>query len=308
MILSASRRTDIPAFYSDWFFNRIHAGYVDVRNPMNIHQVSRIDIGPENIDCIVFWTKDPMPIIDRINELNEYNYYFQFTLNPYNIQIEKNVPSKRNIIDTFAKLSEKIGSDRLIWRYDPILLNKDINIDYHIRYFAELAKRLCNYTNKCVISFIDLYKKTVTNTKDLLIHELDEQEMTSIAKSFSEIAASYDIELQSCSEKIVLSKYRIKHGSCIDKEIIERICGYSIDAKKDKNQRKECGCIESIDIGSYNTCMHHCAYCYANYSKQRVETQHKLHNPNSSMIVGEVTNSDIVTKRNVHSLKTNILF
>lgn len=159
MILSVSRRTDIPAFYSDWFFNRLQAGFVDVRNPMNIHQISRIKISPDVVDCIVFWTKNPKKMLDRLDELSGYNYYFQFTINPYDKQIEHYVPQKSEVIATFQALSMKIGPEKVIWRYDPILLTNKIDVNYHIKYFNELAKRLNGYTNRCVISFVDLYKK-----------------------------------------------------------------------------------------------------------------------------------------------------
>ncbi len=308
MILSASRRTDIPAFYSEWFFNRLQAGFVDVRNPMNIHHVSRIEISPDVLDCIVFWTKNPSPMLERINELSRFNFYFQFSVNPYSVEIEKNVPIKKEIINTFIRLSDIIGAGKVVWRYDPILLSPHINIEYHIKYFEKLARRLSGYTNRCVISFIDLYKKTISNTKDLCIQELKEDEMRLVARRIEEIAFSYGIKVQSCSESIELSDLGIDHGCCIDKELIEEICGYKIDAKKDKNQRKECGCIESVDVGAYNTCLHKCAYCYANYSSEKVAQQSRLHNPKSSMIIGELNQKDVIKIKDVRLLKTKTLF
>ena len=160
MILSVSRRTDIPAFYADWFFNRIKEGFIYVRNPMNIHQVSRISLSPSIIDCIVFWSKNPKPMLDRLDELKNYMYYFQFTINPYDIKLEEYVPTKSGIIDTFKELSNKIGPERVIWRYDPIILTDTLTMEYHVKYFEELAKRLNGFTQTCVISFVDLYKKT----------------------------------------------------------------------------------------------------------------------------------------------------
>ena len=182
MILSVSRRTDIPAFYWEWFLNRVQAGFVDVRNPMNVHQVSRINIRPEVVDCIVFWTKNAGNVIQHLDQLKEYNYYFQYTINPYNKLIEENVPTKKNIIENFRALSDKISSKRVIWRYDPILLTDNINIEYHLRYFEELAKRLQGYTQRCVISFVDLYKKTVSNTRDLMMREPTDNEMHVLAQ------------------------------------------------------------------------------------------------------------------------------
>ena len=162
MIISASRRTDIPNYYSEWFFNRIKEGYVLVRNPMNISQVSKISLSPDVVDGIVFWTKNPLPILDRLEELREYTYYFQFTLTPYGKDVEPNVPSKNDlIIPSFRKLSERIGKERVVWRYDPILFNDKYTMDYHVKYFKTLAAKLHAYTEKCIVSILDFYQKTI---------------------------------------------------------------------------------------------------------------------------------------------------
>lgn len=308
MILSVSRRTDIPAFYSEWFFNRLRDGFIDVRNPMNIHQVSRVKITPDVIDCIVFWTKNPIAMLARLDELNGYNYYFQLTLNPYDRSIESSVHKKNEIITAFKELSSKIGNNRVIWRYDPILITDVIDVNYHIQYFEELAKRLTGFTKRCVISFVDLYKKTSTNTKYLHLREPNEEEMFAIAEAFSKIASNYGLEIVTCAENIDLQEYGIEHGHCIDPVLIEEICGYNIDTRKDKNQRKECGCIESIDIGAYNTCCHGCAYCYANFNNDKVRLQSGRHIKTSSLLTGELQNDDMVKERNVCSLKSDGLF
>lgn len=308
MILSVSRRTDIPAFYSEWFFNRLREGFIDVRNPMNIHQVSRVKITPDVIDCIVFWTKNPKAMLARLDELKEYNFYFQLTLNPYDKRIESSVPIKAEIITAFKELSSIIGNNRVIWRYDPILITNDIDVAYHIKYFEELAKRLAGFTKRCVISFVDLYKKTSTNTKHINLRELNGDEVSCIAQAFSSIAKRYKLELVTCAENVDLSDYGIDHGHCIDPDLIEQICGYNLDVKKDKNQRKECGCVESIDIGAYNTCCHGCAYCYANFNNEKVRQQSSLHIKTSSLLSGELHDDDIVKEREVASLKSKGLF
>lgn len=308
MILSVSRRTDIPAFYWEWFLNRVKAGFVDVRNPMNIHQVSRIDIRPNVVDCIVFWTKNAGNIIPHLDQLKDYKYYFQYTINPYNKLIEENVPLKKDIIENFKSLSEIIGPNRVIWRYDPILLTGNINIEYHLRYFEELAKRLQRYTQRCVISFVDLYKKTVSNTRDLMMREPTDNEMHILAQKLSIIAKNYKMEVLSCSENIDLDAEGVKHGCCIDRNLIEKIVGYKIDVKKDKNQRKECGCVESVDLGAYNTCLHACKYCYANFNNAKVHTLSQMHNPLSTLLVGELDETDVVKERKVKLLKSNTFF
>lgn len=308
MILSVSRRTDIPAFYSEWFFNRIKDGYVDVRNPMNIHQVSRIKITPDVVDCIVFWTKNPKMMLSRLEELKKYKYYFQFTINPYDKQIESRVPVKTEIIETFKELSTKIGAEKVIWRYDPILITDKIDVTYHIKYFEELAKRLEGYTTRCVISFVDLYKKTVRNTEPLCMREPSESEMRILAEKLIEIAKKHKMQVLSCAENINLEAQGIENGCCIDPHLIEEICGYNIEVKKDKNQRKECGCVESIDIGAYNTCCHACAYCYANFNSEKVQEQSSRHIKTSSMLTGKLAKDDVIKERKVFLLKAHTLF
>ena len=309
MILSVSRRTDIPAFYSDWFFNRIKDGFVYVRNPMNIHQVSKIKITPDVVDCIVFWTKNPKKMLSRLDELKDYKYYFQFTINPYNRQLELGVPKKEIIIDTFKELSNKIGRDKVIWRYDPILLTNEIDLNYHIKYFEELSKRLSGYTDKCVISFIDNYKKTERNLEGTFSRELSDSEVLQLTKELVKIANTYNIEINSCAEKYDLDYLGVKHGKCIDNETIENIVGYQLKTKKDKYQRDECGCIESIDIGEYNTCLHNCLYCYANFNKSEVLKKAGKHNPLSPLLTGEIDpEKDVVKDRKIQLLKQASLF
>lgn len=309
MILSVSRRTDIPAFYSEWFYNRVKEGYVYVRNPMNIHSISKVQINPQVIDCIVFWTKNPKSMLSRLDEIKDFNYYFQYTINPYNRELEVHVPKKDNVIETFIELSQKIGSNRMIWRYDPILLTDDIDIQYHIKYFEKIAKRLSSYTKRCTVSFIDNYQKTERNLKNTTARELTDFEIILIVKEIVPIAKHYGMEIQTCSEKIDLESHGIGHGRCIDNVIVEELLGFKIETSKDKNQRKECGCVQSIDIGEYNTCGHNCLYCYANFNNEVVLKKLAQHNPHSPLLTGKVGKEDKITEREVCPLKRgNLLF
>lgn len=301
MILSVSRRTDIPAFYSEWFFNRLKEGFVYVRNPMNIHQVSRIALSPDVIDCIAFWSKNPKPMLNRLEELKDYMYYFQFTINPYDKGLELGVPRKEGIINTFKELSEKLGPKRVIWRYDPILLTDNMDIDYHLRYFEEIAKRLKDYTNTCVISFVDLYKKTQRNLQDTTVREPSMKDMMKIAAQLFLIANKYGITVQACAEEIALETVGVKHGKCIDNALIEDLLGVKLVVSKDPNQRKECGCVQSIDIGEYNTCAHGCKYCYANFKDSVVAKNRMAYDPNSSLLVGNLGPDDKVTDKKLFS-------
>lgn len=247
-------------------------------------------------------------MLERLHEINRYNYYFQFTLNPYNKELEVDVPRKNSIIDTFRQLSDKIGSERVVWRYDPILIANGINTDYHIRYFEAIARKLSTFTEKCMISFIDHYDKTNRNLKDTGSRSLSETEIFTIAKQFGEIGKSCNINIQTCVENVDLSKFGISQGSCIDKTLIESITGYPIKSKKDKNQRQGCNCIESIDIGEYNTCLHNCLYCYATTSSAKAHSKQMQHNPNSPLLIGDLTETDIIRDRTVSSFKQNTLF
>jgi len=304
MIISASRRTDIPSYYSDWFFNRIADGFVTTRNPMNYNQVKRIELTPEAVDCIVFWTKNPKPMIESLDKLGDYNYYFQFTLNSYGKDIEENIPSKNDeIIQTFQKLADKIGKEKVIWRYDPILLNEKYNIDYHVNYFGKIAEKLKNYTEKCTISFIDFYKNITTNIKPLYLAELNNETKTFLAKELSKIAFGVGLKMDTCAEDLNLDEINIGHARCIDDLLIQRIIGYTINAEKDKNQRLECGCVKSIDIGTYNTCNNRCKYCYANHSQNILKKNNELYDPNSPLLCCELNPEDKVNERVVKSIK-----
>ena len=303
MILSVSRRTDIPNYYSEWFYNRIKEGFLYVRNPMNAHQISEIKITPDVVDCIVFWTKNPLPMMKRLNEIKDYNYYFQFTLTGYGNDVEVNLPNKKTeMIPVFQELSEKIGKQKVIWRYDPIILSEKYTVQYHIKYFEKLSQILNGSFNKCVISFVDFYKKNARTLNESKINEPVKEEINLIAKAFSEISKKYDFEINTCAESIDLSSYGINHGKCIDDKLIEQLCGCRISANKDKNQRDICGCIESIDIGLYNTCMHKCKYCYANYSLKTVDDNYAKYNPNSPLLCSELLIEDKIIERKVKSL------
>ena len=265
MIISASRRTDIPSCYSEWFFDKIKEKVVHVKNPMNHSQIRTVSLTPEDVDCIVFWTKNPSPMINNLDKLNAYKYYFQFTLNPYDQDIETNLPSKKEIIDTFKLLSDKIGKEKVIWRYDPVLLTDKYNIQYHIDNFGKLAHSLKDHTEKVTFSFIDFYKKIMKNIKLNNIRELTLEEKYIIAENFSLIAKANNLIIDTCAEAIDLSNFGIQHARCIDDGLISKITGKNFPAKKDASQRLECGCVKSVDIGEYYTCFNGCVYCYAGF-------------------------------------------
>jgi len=305
MIISVSRRTDIPAFYSDWFFTRLQEGFVLVRNPMNMHQVSKIKLTSDVVDCFVFWTKNPAAMIERhSNNLQKMQipFYFQFTVNPYNKIIEQFVPEKKMVFDTFISLANLIGKERMIWRYDPIIFTDTIDFAYHVKYFELIAQKLAPYTNKCIISFLDFYKKTQRNMQAIPFSDPSLEQKLDLSRQLYTIASELGLKLVTCAEMLDLSEIGIRHGKCIDSGLIAHLCGGKVLAKKDKNQREECGCIESIDIGTYNTCKHGCLYCYANFNREIVEKQALLHNPLSPLLCGELTEDDKIKAREMRSI------
>lgn len=302
MIISASRRTDIPSYYSEWFFNRLNEGYVFVRNPMNAHQISKISLLPDVVDGIVFWTKNPTPMLNKLDRLEKYHYYFQFTLTAYGPDVEKNIPSKNKIIlPAFRRLSKEIGKEKVVWRYDPIFFNEIYTIDYHCKYFEMLASKLAQYTEKCTISFIDLYSNTKRNMKSLNMQMITLEQQTELAERFVEIANRYNLYIDTCAENYDFRKLGVFPAHCIDKERFEKIGKYKLGIGKDTYQRDACGCIESIDIGAYHTCKNGCLYCYANYSSACVNQNFAQHNSESRLFFGESQEEDIIKERTMKS-------
>lgn len=299
MIISASRRTDIPACYADWFLSRIREGFVLVRNPRSFRQISRIPLTPDAVDGIVFWTKNPAPMLDRLDELQEYMYYFQFTVTPYGKDIEPNLPSKNGeILTSFKRLADKIGPDRVIWRYDPILISERYSEEYHIRAFQKMADELHAYTRKVTVSFLEEgYRAVKTNLKELALKEVSESKQRELAAWLEEIARGHGLRMDACAEKIDLRPLGIEKARCVDSALFEKLLGRPLRTEKDKGQRPECGCAASIDIGMYNTCPNGCRYCYANYNQQMVSKNVAMHNALSPLICGAVGQEDIIKER-----------
>lgn len=306
MILSVSRRTDIPNYYMDWFLARLEEGEVCVKNPWNPRQISQIALNKETIDCIVFWTKHPKGLLHHLNELKEYPYYIQFTLTGYGRDLEPMLPDKRTIlIPEFQYLAKQLGKEKVVWRYDPILINHRYTVAYHCKAFAEIAASLEGSTTRVVISFLDLYRKMkARENKEDHFREVTREEMCYLGGEFAKIAKAHHMTIQTCSEEILLEELGVSHGCCIDKKIVEDIIGVPIKSlKKDTNQRANCGCIQSIDIGTYDTCPCGCTYCYATDSKFHVEEHLRAYDVNSKLLCDKITLKDKVSIRKVSSLK-----
>lgn len=287
MILSVSRRTDIPALYASWFFRRWEVGEVWVRNPMNPRRIMQIDL--RDAEGIVFWTKNPLPMIERLGELGNLPFYFQFTLTPYGRDWEPGLPHKRQVLlPAFQTFSRQLGSERVLWRYDPILLDPVWTVERHIETFSRMASLLEGYTPTCTISFLDEYRSILPVLKQKQARSPNAQEIQQLAAGFSKIAAEHKISLFTCGEAVDLGEYNILHGKCVDAARL------GLESKKAKGQRKLCGCDESVDIGSYHTCSHGCRYCYACRPGQKI---YQSANPDSPMLLDAPRDGDVVYPR-----------
>ena len=294
MILNVSGRTDIVAFYTDWFMNHYHEGFVDVRNPFNHKLVSRIDFS--DVDAILFCTKNPIPILNKINEINK-PIIFHVTLTPYKKDIEPNVPPKGEIVEAIKKLSKIIGKDNLVIRYDPVFISAKYTLDYHIKAFENLCSLLDGYVSKILISFLDDYKNVRKNKKVLNFKELEESDYKAIGENFSISALKHHMIVHTCFEDRNLTEYGFSKDECLSHELAYKLTGKVY--KKEWKARKEgkCHCVQMVDIGVYNSCKHFCKYCYANYDEKQVQDNFINHDPNSSLLVGKLNESDIIKKR-----------
>jgi hypothetical protein len=294
MILNVSGRTDIVAFYSDWFINRYKEGYVDVRNPFYPKLVSRINFS--NVEAIVFCTKNPLPILDKI-QLIDKPIIFHITITPYNKDIEPNVINKKLVIEGVKKLATIIGKDNIYIRYDPVFLSDKYNIEYHIKAFSKLCTLLEGYTNHIIISFVDEYKNVKNNLKILKIIPFTEEDYKNIGLNFSRIAKEHNMTVQTCSEEKRLLEYGFLKKDCVDAELIYKRTGRVNYKKWKARNNKNCSCIEMVDIGAYNTCKHFCKYCYANYDEKEVIKNFSKHIKTSSLLIGELSSDDIIKER-----------
>lgn len=294
MIISISRRTDIPAFYSPWLMSRLREGYTLVPHPRNPHQLTRVPLDPENAEFLVFWSKNPGPLLGgplREIENRGYPFYFQFTLTPYGRDWEPGLPDKRTLIETFRELSRQAGPERVIWRYDPILLDSRWTAAAHRDAFRRMAEALSGFTHRCIFSFIDRYSGRAFQR----IQPVGESDQHTMARAFADIAALHGIRLFTCCEGIDLSPYGIGHGACIDGQLISSLTGREAHTRKDEGQRDGCRCVQSADIGCYGCCPHGCRYCYANPAPEAVSKKAALHDRYSPLLIGRPAEDALIT-------------
>lgn len=303
MIINTGCRTDIPAYFSEWFFNRIKEGFVYTRNPYYKNQVMKYKLTPDVVDCLSFCTKNPGPMLPRIDEIHDFRQFWFVTITPYGKEIEPNVPNKEKVMEDFKKLSDIVGANKIGWRYDPIFISDKYTLKSHIESFEKMAAILAGYTNDCIISFIDLYEKTKRNF--LGVKAVTKEEQVVIAKEFVRIGKKYNIQIKTCVEGQELAKYGVDCNGCMTKTVIEKAIGVNLKVHQKKSTRGSCNCLLGNDIGAYNTCGHGCVYCYANYDEKTVINNMKLHNPKSPFLIGGNMDGDLVKEAKQESFIDN---
>lgn len=268
---------------------------MDVRNPYSHQQVTRYVLDPKVVDCLIFCTKNPAPILPRIDEIKSLGFksYFFVTLTPYGKEIEPGVPEKSKVAESLRNLAEKVGPQNVCWRYDPIFVSGQYPVSFHIKAFREYAQKLSGSIGRCVISFIDLYEKTKKNFPS--VREVSESDQIFIAQAFSKIARENGMTIESCAEKVDLSAYGVEKGACVSQQIVESAVGFRIkDGLHKQVLRNHCLCLPTRDIGAYNSCPHGCRYCYANYDKKSVDRNFAAHDPASTFLIGGAEPDDIL--------------
>ena len=292
MILQTGQRTDIPAFYGQWLINRVRQGFVDVRNPYNPMQITRYPINHEVVDGIAFCTKNPLPFIPLLHEINDYRQYWHMTITPYGADIETNVPQVALVIDGFKHISTKRNPQSMVWRYDPIILTHNYTVDFHFESFYKMAKALEGYTDTVVVSFLDIFDKVAQNFPEGYRPSLDIQ--TKIIKELVSIAHSHHMILKTCGEGVIFKELGANTEGCLTLDCYERAWNIKLKAPKRAPARPECNCYLHGDIGAYDSCSHFCRYCYANTNQAVVRYNRLHHDPNSSLLIGRLSKREII--------------
>lgn len=293
MIVNTGGRTDTVQYYTDWLLRRFAEGYVMVRNPLFPDKVSRYELTPDVVDCVVFCSKNYQPILPRLHEITDkFNTYFHYTITAYGRDIEPGVPPIDESIETLLRLSGQVGRRRVSWRYDPVLLTGDYTIERHIQTFKRMAKKLAPYIDRCIFSFVEMYKKLEVNMPELI--PLTGQETETLAQELGRIAEKYGIYIHTCGTNSNFARYGIHSSGCATLDILGGANGIVFKSLKHRGMRQGCHCMESRDIGAYDTCMNGCKYCYANKTPRRAFENYRLHNPKSPLLLGDLRPDDTV--------------
>ena len=293
MIINTGGRTDTVQYYTEWLLNRFNEGYVLSRNPLFPNKVTRYELTPDKVDCVVFCSKNYEPILDNITQITDrFNTYFHYTITAYGRDIEPGVPSIEKSIETLKKLSAIVGKQRVTWRYDPVLLTEKYTVETHLQTFEKMAETLAPHIDRCIFSFVEMYKKLQVNMPEIIM--MSDNDIDVLARGLGEIANKYGIHIQTCGTNGDFSKYGIHPSGCMTLDILGKANGVTFKDLKHKGMRQGCHCIESRDIGAYDTCMNGCKYCYANKAPQKPFENYKLHDPNSPLLLGDLKETDII--------------
>lgn len=293
MILNTGGRTDIAQYYSTWLLKRFEEGYVLSRNPMFPNKVTRYELTPDKIDCIIFCSKNYRPILPRLHTITErFNTYFYYTITAYGKDIEPGVPSIAESIQTLTELSGQVGKHRVAWRYDPVLLTEDYTIARHLDTFERMAEKLAPYVDRCIFSFVEMYQKLNRNMPEIIL--LSDNDKMILAKGLGSIAQKYGIHLQICGTNADYTGYGIHSSGCINLDVLGKANGIVFKQLKYRGMREGCHCMETRDIGAYDTCPNGCKYCYANKNPQKAIENFKRHDPDSPLLFGRIQKTDII--------------
>ncbi|MBR0397344.1 MAG: DUF1848 domain-containing protein [Eubacterium sp.] len=292
MIIQTGNRTDIPAFYADWFANRLREGFVLVRNPFDPVSVTKYILDPAVVDLIVFCSKNPEPMLQHMTLLEPYHQYWFVTITPYGKEIEPNVPPVSEVICTFRKFSDIVGPDNMCWRYDPILIDDTWTTERHMQAFSEMCERLGGFTHTVVISFIDLYEKVKRNYPEAKSVPLSTQMI--LTEAFVRIAGKHHMSVKPCGESRQLEAVGADCSGCMTQKTFETAIGQNLILPPNPHNRRECACYITGDIGAYNTCGHFCRYCYANADRNAVIRAMRNHDPESPLLTSYIRNEDVI--------------
>ena len=293
MIINTGGRTDTVQYYTDWLLNRFSEGYVLTRNPLFPNKVNRYELNPDKVDCVVFCSKNYKPILPRLHEITDRFYtYFHYTITAYGKDIEPGVPSVEESIQTLIELSKLVGKQRVAWRYDPVLLTKKYTVSRHIETFDKMANMLAPYIDRCIFSFVEMYKKVEINMPELI--PLSAQDMDELAQGLGSIAEKNGIYLQTCGTNGDYTRYGIQASGCMTLDNLGKANDILFKNLKHKGMRQGCHCIESRDIGAYDTCLNGCKYCYANKNPHKAYENYKYHAPASPLLLGQVKPEDTI--------------
>ena len=295
MIINTGSRTDTVQYYSEWLLKRFQEGFVYSRNPLFLNKVTKYELNPEVVDCVIFCSKNYEPILGRLHEITDrFNTYFYYTITAYGKDIEPNVPSIEDSIETLIKLSEIVGAKRIAWRYDPILLTEKYTKNRHYETFDYMSEKLSPYIDRCIFSFVEMYKKLKTNMPEIIL--LTQEDKDEIAKNIGLIAQKNKILLQTCATLENYEKYNIIQSGCITAEILGTANGVTFSNIKHSGNRKGCRCMENRNIGDYDTCPNGCKYCYANQNPQIAKKNYEKHNIDSPLILGGLYPTDEISQ------------